>query len=120
LRIPRPKTLLSLTLVALALVTLPLLYAVGNAVYKLNDLMDESARTVVASRDSTRTHERVSLALPNLRRQALLYLALAEGSAERAEALERFRSQSDSLTESGATQTPRRSTSEPCRAVPCA
>jgi two-component system sensor histidine kinase GlrK len=100
LRIARPKTLLSLTLVALALVTLPLLYAVGNAVFKLNDLMDESARTVLASRDSTRTNERVSLALPNLRRQALLYLALAAGSAERAEALERFRSQSDNLTES--------------------
>jgi two-component system sensor histidine kinase GlrK len=100
LRIPRPKTLLSLTLVALALVTLPLLYAVGNAVFKLNDLMDESARTVLASRDSSRTNERVAQALPNLRRQALLYLALAEGSAERAEALGRFRSQSDNLTAS--------------------
>jgi two-component system sensor histidine kinase GlrK len=62
--------------------------------------MDESALTVLASRDSTRTNERVSQSLPNLRRQALLYLALAEGSAERAEALERYRSQSDSLTTS--------------------
>jgi two-component system sensor histidine kinase GlrK len=100
LRIPRPKTLLSLTLVALALVTLPLLYAVGNAVFKLNELMNESALTVLASSDSTRTNERVSQALPNLRRQALQYLALADGSAERAEALERFRGQRDNLTAS--------------------
>jgi two-component system sensor histidine kinase GlrK len=97
LRIPRPKTLLSLTLVALGLVTLPLLFAVGNAVFKLNELMSESALTVLASRDSTRANERISQALPNVRRQALLYLALAGDPEERLEALARYQSQGENL-----------------------
>ena len=83
----------------LGLVALPLLLAVGNAVLELNDLMNESRLTVNASRDSTRANERLSQALTNLRRQAGLFLALAANPAERSAALERYRDQTETLSE---------------------
>ena len=76
MRIARPKTLLSLTLVGLGLVTLPLLLAVGNAMLKLGDLVDESAAVTAASQTSTREVTRVTNALRNMERQARMYLTL--------------------------------------------
>lgn len=78
MRIARPKTLLSLTLVGLGLLTLPLLLAVGNAMLKLGNLVDESASVTAASQTSTREFTRVQNALRNMERQALLYLALQD------------------------------------------
>jgi two-component system sensor histidine kinase GlrK len=66
---------MSLTLVGLGLVTLPLLLGIGNAVFKLNNLMDESVLAVRASADSTRENERIRRTLTNMRRYALQYLA---------------------------------------------
>ncbi len=100
MRIGRPRTLLSLTLVGLGLVTLPLLVAVGNAVLELNELMDESAEAVRASADSTRENERVTQALTNMRRYALQYFALAADAERRANALERYRGAAENLSQS--------------------
>jgi two-component system sensor histidine kinase GlrK len=86
--------------VGLGLVALPLLLAVGNAVFELNELMDQSRLTVNASRDSTRSNERVAQALTNLRRQAGQYLALVSNPDERASAFERYRGQTESLSQS--------------------
>ena len=52
-RISRPRTLLSLTLVGLGLVTLPLLIGVGTAALKLSDLMEKSSQAVIASTNAT-------------------------------------------------------------------
>ncbi|HUF72991.1 MAG TPA: HAMP domain-containing sensor histidine kinase [Gammaproteobacteria bacterium] len=99
MRIGRPRTLLSLILVGLGLVVLPLLLAVGNAVFELNDLMEQSRLTVNASRDSTRANERVSQSLTNLRRQAGQYIALKEANPdEAADAYNRYRAQTESLS----------------------
>jgi len=76
LRIPRPRTLLSLTLVGLGLVSLPLMLGVGNAVLRLSDLVEESGLAVRASEDATYENQRVARALTNMRRYALQYFAL--------------------------------------------
>lgn len=99
MQISRPKTLLSMTLIGLGLVTLPLLIGVGKGVMKMNDLMEESRLAVIASADSARANERIALALPNIRRQALLYRAYANNPDERALALERFRNQAGAIDE---------------------
>jgi two-component system sensor histidine kinase GlrK len=67
---------LSLTLVALALVTLPLLLAVGNAVFKLDELMDESLTVAQASEVASREGQRARRAIDNMLRIAQQYLAL--------------------------------------------
>ena len=76
MRVPRPRTLLSLTLVGLGLVSLPLLLGVGNAVRKLSDLVEESGLAVRASEDATYENQRVARALTNMRRYGLQYFAL--------------------------------------------
>jgi len=81
LRIPRPKTLLSLTLVALGLVTLPLLFAVGNAVLKLDDLMNESLAAAQASEVASREGQRSRAAIQNMLRYAQQYFALERDPA---------------------------------------
>jgi two-component system sensor histidine kinase GlrK len=103
LRFPRPKTLLSLTLVGLGLVTLPLLVGVGNAMLKLNDLMNESNLVVRASAEATLENERVSLALSNVRRYALQYVnfrSLNFDTARMADALNLFETWAPSLSQS--------------------
>jgi len=99
LRIQRPRTLLSLTLIGLAFVTLPLLIGVGNAMLKLNDLMEESRLVANASRDSASANERVQLVLPDVRRQASQYVTLSDPE-RRSEALDRYQSRSRDLAES--------------------
>jgi len=101
MRFPWPRTLLSLTLTALALITLPLLIGVGTAVLKLNDLAEQSALAVRASADSTRENERLTAALTNLRRDALQYNALAADPDLGPTTLARYRDRSvPSLIES--------------------
>ena len=77
MRIRRPRTLLSLTLVGLGLVTLPLLVGVGNAMLKLNELFDESETVVRASLESTRENELASQALSTMRRYVAQYFLVA-------------------------------------------
>ena len=80
----RPRTLLGLTLVALGLVTLPLLIGAGNAMLNLNSLMDQSRIAVRASEDATAENQRIERALTNMLRYAQQYLAL-EHDPERLE-----------------------------------
>ena len=70
MRIGRPRTLLSLTLMGLGLVTLPLLYAVANAVFELDDLMNESLEVAQASAVTAREGQRIETALENMLRHA--------------------------------------------------
>ena len=90
MRLRRPKTLLSLTLVGLGLVTLPLLIGVGNAFFKLNELMQESGLAVEASRESTRVNARAAQTLTDLQRHGSQYLAFTDAEL-RADALRRYR-----------------------------
>jgi len=76
LRFRRPRTLLGLTLVALGLVTLPLLIGAGNAMLNLNELMEQSRIAVRASEDWRAENQRIQRALTNMRRYALQYILL--------------------------------------------
>ena len=78
MRIGRPRTLLSLILVGLGLLTLPLLVGVGNAVLKLGQLAEESAAVVGASQDATRENQRIGGLLTAMERNGLQYLALSK------------------------------------------
>jgi len=91
LRLRRPRTLLSLTLVGIGLVTLPLLIGVGNAFFKLNELMQQSGLAVDTSRESTRANERASQALTDMRRHGGAYIAFAADPPRRPDALDRYR-----------------------------
>ena len=76
MRIGRPRTLLSLTLMGLGLVTLPLLYAVANAVFELDELMNESLEVAQASAVTAREGQRIESALENMRRYVQQHFAL--------------------------------------------
>ena len=91
MRIPRPQTLLGLTLTGLALVTLPLLIGVGTAVLKLNDLAEQSAQAISASTDSTRENERIVTAITNLELETARYLVVAAEPELSATVLNRIR-----------------------------
>jgi two-component system sensor histidine kinase GlrK len=93
---PRPRTLLSLTLVGLGLVTLPLLIGAGNAMLKLNDLMDQSRQAVRASESAAAENQGIARALTDLRRYARQYVVLS-GDPDR---LEFYQSSADSLSTS--------------------
>jgi len=96
LRLARPKTLLSLTLVGLGLVTLPLLIGIAIAVFKLDDLMAESLAVARASEVTSRESQRVSAALENSMRYARQYFAL-DGDPAR---LDLFELEAESLERS--------------------
>jgi len=96
LRFRRPRTLLGLTLVALGLVTLPLLVGAGNAMLKLNDLMEQSRITVRASEDSTAENQQIDRSLTNMQRYARQYFALNRDPERR----EFYRGQANSLANS--------------------
>ena len=76
----RPRTLLSLTLLGIGLVTLPLLVGAGNAMLKLNDLMAESRTAVRASEDFRSENQRMAQALTNMNRYARQYVVLQDRS----------------------------------------
>ena len=75
MRFRRPRTLLGLTLVALGLVTLPLLIGAANAMLNLNDLMEQSRIAVRASEDWRAENQRIGRALTNMQRYALQYIS---------------------------------------------
>src|SRR5690606_6975968 len=76
MRIGRPRTLLGLVLFGLAVVTLPLLIAVGHAVIKLQQLADESEIVVARSQTVTLQNQRISSLLADLERNARQYLVV--------------------------------------------
>lgn len=78
MRIGRPRTLLGLILVALALVTLPLLVAIGNAALKLGQLAAESEAVAGESATTSVENQRVLSLLTDLERNARQYLVLRE------------------------------------------
>ena len=78
MRIARPQTLLSLTLVGLGLVTLPLLIAVGNAVFRLDQLMEQSAEVANRFAGATNENQRVTRALINMERYAQFAIILQD------------------------------------------
>lgn len=69
----RPRTLLGLTLVGLALVTLPLLVAIGNAALQLDRLARESESVADESGTSSSESQRLSNVVNNLERYARQY-----------------------------------------------
>src|SRR5690606_12487720 len=76
MRIGRPRTLLGLVLFGLAVVTLPLLIAVGHAVLQLQQLADESEIVVTRSQTATLENQRIASQLADMERNARQYYAL--------------------------------------------
>ncbi|HEX7080839.1 MAG TPA: ATP-binding protein [Gammaproteobacteria bacterium] len=76
MKIGRPRTLLGLTLVGLALVTLPLLIAIANAAIKLGQLAAESEAVAEENAATLLESQRISSLLMNLERSARQYLLL--------------------------------------------
>lgn len=74
----RPRTLLGLTLVGLALVTLPLLIAIANAALQLGRLAAESEAVAAESATTSLEAQRITNLLTNLERNARQYLVLQE------------------------------------------
>jgi len=77
-KVGRPRTLLGLTLVGLALVTLPLLVAIANAAVKLGQLAAESEAVAAESATTSEETQRIASLVINLERNARLYLLLQE------------------------------------------
>ena len=78
MKVGRPRTLLGLTLVGLALVTLPLLVAIANAAVKLGQLAAESEAVAAESATTSEETQRIASLVINLERNARLYLLLQE------------------------------------------
>src|SRR5690606_6004419 len=74
-RIGRPRTLLGRVLFGLAVVTLPLLIAVGHAVLQLQQLADESEIVVTRSQTATLENQRIASQLADMERNARQYYA---------------------------------------------
>jgi two-component system sensor histidine kinase GlrK len=77
-RIGRPRTLLGLLLVGLALVTLPLLIAIGNAALKLGLLTRESEAVATESATSSLETQRIVNLLGDMERNARQYMVLQD------------------------------------------
>lgn len=78
MKLGRPRTLLGLILLGFALVALPLLAAVANAVATLGRLAAESATVVNESATITRENQRVAQLLADLERNARQYLVIED------------------------------------------
>jgi two-component system sensor histidine kinase GlrK len=76
MKLGRPRTLLGLILMGLALVTLPLLVSVGNAVLKLGQLASDSEAVVSQSASATLENQRLAGLLTDMERNARQYLVL--------------------------------------------
>lgn len=77
-KIGRPRTLLGLTLLGLALVTLPLLVAIANAALQLGRLAAESESVAAESATTSLEAQRITNLVTNLERNARQYLLLEE------------------------------------------
>jgi len=105
-RFGQPRTLLGLTLVSLALVTLPLLVAIANAALQLGRLAAESDAVATESGTSSLESQRVSNLVTNLERYARQYNLLWRDELTRQQAedtLQLFESDLASLEQSIAT-----------------
>lgn len=78
MRLGRPRTLLSLILLGLAMVALPLLIAVGNAVATLGRHALASETVVNESAAVTRENQRIASLLGDMERTARQYLLIEE------------------------------------------
>jgi two-component system sensor histidine kinase GlrK len=78
MRIGRPRTLLGLILLGLALVTLPLLLAVANAMLELGQLTGESEAVVSESATATLENQRIAGLLTDMERNARQFLVLQD------------------------------------------
>ncbi len=78
MRLGRPRTLLGLILLGLALVALPLLIAVGNAVATLGRHALASETVVNESAAITRENQRIASLLGDMQRSALQYLVIPD------------------------------------------
>src|SRR5262245_28279601 len=76
MKIGRPRTLLSMVLTGLFVVTVPLLVAIGNAGIKLGQLAAESELVLDASSTATQQTERLTNLLTGMERNARSYVAL--------------------------------------------
>ncbi|HEY8521814.1 MAG TPA: ATP-binding protein [Gammaproteobacteria bacterium] len=78
MKLGRPRTLLGLVLFGLAVVTLPLLIAVGHAVMKLEQLADEAELVVSRSQTATLENQRLASQLNDMERNARQYLQVVQ------------------------------------------
>ncbi len=78
MKLGRPRTLLGLILLGLALVALPLLIAVGNAVATLGRLAAESETVVSESATITHENQRIAQLLADMERNARQYLVIQD------------------------------------------
>jgi two-component system, NtrC family, sensor histidine kinase GlrK len=74
----RPRTLLGMVLVGLAFVTVPLLVAIGNAVFKLGSLAAESEVVLDQSATTTLLNERLANLLGSMERNARSYVQVKD------------------------------------------
>jgi two-component system sensor histidine kinase GlrK len=78
MKIKRPRTLLGLVLLGLAVVTLPLLIAVANAVIKLGELAAQSATVLAESATATAENQRLAGLLTDMERNLRQYRVLQD------------------------------------------
>jgi len=76
MKLRRPRTLLGLILLGLALLTLPLLLAVAKAAFELGELTRESEAVVNESLTATLENQRIAGLLTDMERNARQYLVL--------------------------------------------
>jgi two-component system sensor histidine kinase GlrK len=97
-RLRGPRTLLGLILSSLALVTLPLLIAIGSAAFRLGQLTKGSEEVLNTAAESTLQNRRLDTLLINMERNARQFLVLDEERSARALAL--YREDESSMQES--------------------
>ena len=78
MKIGRPRTLLGMVLMGLAFVTVPLLVAIGNAMYKLGQLAAESEVVLTNSATATLQTERLTNLLVSMERNARSYVQIKD------------------------------------------
>jgi len=78
MKITRPRTLLGMVLVGLAFVTVPLLFAIGNAMIKIGQLAAESETVLSHSAAATMENQRLANLLQTMERNARQYLVLED------------------------------------------
>ena len=98
MRFRGPRTLLGLILSSLAIVTLPLLVAIGNAAFRLGQLTTDSEDVLSSAAASTLENRRLDSLLINMERNARQYLALDPERSQRS--LELYREDVESMRNS--------------------
>ncbi|MEE8306880.1 MAG: HAMP domain-containing protein, partial [Gammaproteobacteria bacterium] len=78
MRFPRPRTLLGIILLGLAMVTLPLLIAIGREAIQLEELVANSEAVVRESIEVTEQNQRLSSNLKSLERNARSWVRVGE------------------------------------------